>query len=178
MIKSEITVRINTEFVNPSERELRNFWKKVDKNGPIPKHRPELGMCYMWKGSTHFTGYGYFNFLGKVRRAHRASWMIHYGSIPQGLLVCHHCDNPSCVRPEHLFVGTKFDNSSDMISKNRQKHPRGDSCVFSKLTTDKVLYIKRKCTEGVPRKELALQFGVCVGTIDSIMLRRVWRHVT
>lgn len=88
------------------------FWQKVDKSGK----------CWIWTGGRTSTGYG---IIGKGKRghgflkAHRASWIINVGSIPDRLLVLHKCDNPLCVKPDHLFLGTYKDNSQDMVSKGR-----------------------------------------------------------
>lgn len=95
---------------------VARFWLKVNKNGPVPPHRPELGPCWLWTGARDRGGYGQFS-----GRAHRWSWLIHHGYRPgHGLFVCHHCDNPPCVRPDHLFLGTASDNARDMVAKGRQ----------------------------------------------------------
>lgn len=105
----------------------QRFWSKVDKNGPIASHAPGLGQCWIWTGSTS-EGYGQINVGGGDGRhdwAHRVSWEIHHGPIPDGLWVLHRCDNPSCVRPDHLFLGTVADNNRDMIAKGRHRSPSG-----------------------------------------------------
>lgn len=95
------------------------FWEKVDKSGE----------CWVWTASTHHQwGYGHFKFRGKVAQAHRVSWEMHNGPIPEGLLVCHRCDNPPCIRPAHLFLGTDADNATDMVAKRR--HYRGTHNVL------------------------------------------------
>lgn len=76
--------------------------------------------CWIWTGNFNAFGYGRIGNNGKRELAHRFSWVLHYGPIPKGLIVCHHCDNTACVRPDHLFIGTQQDNMDDMISKNRQ----------------------------------------------------------
>lgn len=97
--------------VAPADR----FWSKVDKNGPIPEHRPELGPCWNWLGSKHHTGYGYF-YLGEidgVRRhglAHRFSYELQYGAIPVDLEIDHLCRNRSCVNPSHAETVTRVEN--------------------------------------------------------------------
>jgi len=89
------------------------FWSKVTKTDG----------CWMWGGVKTLKGYGIIRVGGRVDpknlRAHRISWLLHNGPVPRGLMVCHHCDNPSCVRPDHLFVGTAVDNVHDSIKKGR-----------------------------------------------------------
>ena len=101
------------------------FWPKVDKDGPVPGHMPHLGQCWVWTASKLDSGYGQFGIGGKLRYAHRQSWEMERGEIPGNLCVLHSCDNPSCVRPEHLFLGTRRENSSDYQRKGRLA--RGDA---------------------------------------------------
>ena len=101
------------------------FWEKVNKLGPVPAHRPRLGRCWVWVGSTRRDGYGQIgcNVPSGRRRclaAHRVSWTIRFGIIPKKLWVLHACDRRVCVRPSHLFLGTPRDNSRDMGFKGRQ----------------------------------------------------------
>ncbi len=92
------------------------FWSKVT----------DAGSCWVWTAHRSRRGYGTFDVEGASQQAHRVAWALSHGPIPHGMLVCHHCDNPSCVRPEHLFLGTALDNSRDRIAKGRfpARHPR------------------------------------------------------
>lgn len=90
---------------------IQRFWNKVDK-------RTE-DECWIWMGAKVNGGYGCITVDSENIVAHRYSWIIHNGNIPAGLLVCHHCDNPPCVNPIHLFLGTNSDNTLDMVEKNR-----------------------------------------------------------
>lgn len=94
------------------------FWAKVDKNGPVPSHQPELGKCWLWLAAKDVDGYGSFG----DGRAHRFSFSLAAGRAPK-MLVCHKCDNPPCVNPDHLFEGTPKDNTLDMVRKGRYHSP-------------------------------------------------------
>jgi hypothetical protein len=93
------------------------FWAKVYKNGPVPQHIPELGPCWLW---TAYISEGYGEFESTT--AHRTAWELTYGPIPLGFDVLHRCDNRTCVRPAHLFLGTDLDNARDREAKGRGRH--------------------------------------------------------
>lgn len=97
-----------------SAKTVARFWEKVDK----------AGECWIWVGSRHRTGYGMFGSIPGLTRAHRFSYAVHFGPIPDGMYVCHKCDNPSCVRPDHLFLGTPKDNYEDAVAKGRVPRAR------------------------------------------------------
>lgn len=109
----------------------QRFWPKVDKAGPIPPHRPELGPCWVWMASVFEDRNGYGKFQAGEGRAtaeavyaHRYAWELTWGTVPDGLWVLHHCDNPPCVRLDHLFLGTAADNVADMMAKGRHRTQR------------------------------------------------------
>lgn len=94
------------------------FWSKVDKKGPIPKHDPQLGPCWVWTASRQKRdGYGQFNFNGRPALAHRLSAIFSGMRVPNYLFVCHKCDNKPCVNPNHFFIGTCLDNALDAKAK-------------------------------------------------------------
>lgn len=101
------------------------LWAKVNKNGPIPSHAPDLGPCWTWTGATRNGGYGSIKIRGRRHCTHRVAWTMERGAIPGDMNVLHKCDNPPCVNPEHLFLGTDADNVHDMVAKGRQA--RGDT---------------------------------------------------
>jgi hypothetical protein len=144
------------------------FWEKVNKDGPVPPHCPELGPCWIWAAGInhHRGGYGMFALRkGVIRRSHRIAWELTNGPIPDGLHACHRCDNPPCVRPGHLFLGTDAQNIADMVSKGRDIRPSGDDNKVTKLSNADVAAIREARAEGVKGKDLAAQYGVHITTI-------------
>ncbi len=143
--------------------------------------------CWEWTAAQGRRGYGVCR-IGRERRAHRASYIMQNGPIPGGLWVLHRCDNPPCVRPDHLFLGTAKDNSQDMSRKGRSAfngdrnpkhtHPAiGMAHPQSKLTNDKVIEIRRANSAGTPQNTLAARFNVSTGLINAIIKGRAWRHL-
>jgi hypothetical protein len=100
---------------------LERFWSRVNKAGPFPEPKPYriTGRCWLWTGATNDAGYGQLRTNNAIEYAHRMSWEIHHGQITDGLFVCHRCDTPACVNPEHLFLGTHTQNVRDMLAKGR-----------------------------------------------------------
>lgn len=135
--------------------EHERFWEKVNKDGPTPDHCPELGACWEWMGApfkrygsaANLKPYGFFklNATGPVRvqvLTHRYSWELANGPIPDGMQVCHRCDNPRCVRPAHLFLGTHAHNHRDLDAKKRRRPSPGERNGNAKLTADQVARIR------------------------------------
>jgi hypothetical protein len=139
--------------------------------------------CWFWTGAHTFGGYGVIRESGrqgKLIRAHRLSWEIHYGPIPIGKDICHHCDTPPCVRPDHLFLGTPAINTRDMVEKGRAKggSPRGSKHPQAKLNEQQVIDIRSIYSSGHSSLNiLAKQFGVCKRTVLNIVHRKVWIHI-
>ena len=159
----------NNQYSGLSTEE--RFWQKVNK-----KSEEE---CWEWLGSTHHQwGYGGFNIDGKYMAAHRYSWIFHNGEISKDKIICHHCDNPSCVNPLHLFMGTNQDNSDDMYNKNRQAIVIGEKNPKAKLLEADVLKIRWMFKSGKYSKvALGKMFGVTPGSIAHIVKRRQWIHI-
>lgn len=161
-----------------------SFWSKVRKSGGDE--------CWTWTGRLNESGYGTLDIEGRAERAHRLSWILSEGPIPENICVLHHCDNRACVRPDHLFLGTRGDNARDMASKGRQSvqmhperrpicplelKPRGEGHGMSRLTDDQVLDIRARRAAGEMLSDLAAEYGVAKTTICAITTGTTWRHV-
>jgi HNH endonuclease len=132
--------------------------------------------CWEWLGCRSVYGYGQIQVNGKQSGAHRVSWQLFCGPIPDGLLVCHHCDNRNCVRPDHLFVGSNKDNSMDAAQKGRLstwKRVSGERHHQAKLTVSAVSEIR--CSE-LTQDELATIYAVSQGQISRIKRGVKWKY--
>lgn len=156
--------------ITPSPEE--RFWSKVDKSGGE-------NTCWIWIGSKLGRGYGMFGISPKkIVRAHRYSYELNTGEIPDNLFVLHHCDNPSCVNPKHLWLGTNDDNMKDMASKHRSSDNKGEKNPNRKLTSENVLWIRERYSQaGITYKKLGDMFGVTKETIHHIIRRIIWKHI-
>ena len=132
--------------------------------------------CWEWKGSRHKFGYGYFYDGKKITTGHRFSYLYYKGNIPKGLYVCHKCDNPSCVNPSHLFLGTIQDNLRDMYIKGRDVHVVGEKNGKSKLTVN-IIKIIRKLNRShkFSNRHIARMFGVGHSCINNIVNGKTWK---
>lgn len=157
---------------------------KGHRNGPTPRpvsdrfwpHVEKSEGCWMWTASTWSFGHGRMSAGGgRDTGAHRVSWEIHYGPIPDGLQVLHRCDNPSCVRPDHLFLGTHTDNMHDMITKGRNMH--GDQHTKAKLTSADVTRIRLLVRRGAVQRRVARLFDVSPSTICEVVSGKRWKSV-
>lgn len=141
------------------------FWRRVDRSGE----------CWTWTGSRNACGYGTLRRERRTYLAHRWSWLLAGRELPVGLSVCHRCDTPACVNPDHLFLGTHQENIADMVQKNR--HVRGARKPAAKLVDDDVRAIREMARQGEKNPKIAALFGVSTPTIWHIVRRRQWRHV-
>ena len=137
------------------------FWSKVDKSGGDDA-------CWEWTGCTGTSGYGFAMYHDVRTRAHRVAWGLANGPIPEGLRVCHACDNPRCCNPAHLFVGTQADNMADKVAKGRWGKPGVH------LTSEQVLEIRAKLASGVTQLAIAQAYGATRQAISAIATRRNW----
>jgi len=152
----------------------KRFWRNVSLDGSVPEHCPELGACWVWTTGCFASGYGEF-WNGKQSLAHRVSWELSHGPIRDQLHVLHKCDNKKCVRPDHLFLGTRQDNMSNMAAKGRAM--RGERHLAAKLSTIEVRIIRKLRAAGYPLARLAAVFGVAETSICALCKRRTWKHV-
>lgn len=134
----------------------QRFWKYVDKSGE----------CWIWTGATFNEGDGAFGWNKKVWRAHRVAWILTHGEIPQGMLLCHHCDTPQCVRPAHMFLGTHYDNMEDMFQKGRDARPRRQ---WRMSAVDHQEIRDRYAAGGLTQLQLAYEYGVSERQIRYIL---------
>jgi hypothetical protein len=132
--------------------------------------------CWEWTGSKTRWGYGQIRANKKVYATHRLAYELARGPIPQGMFVCHRCDNPGCINPDHLFIGTAADNTADMMAKGRHARVRGGEHSSSKLTEADVRAIR--AATNVSQRRLAEQYGVGSTTIHAILRRKTWSHLS
>ena len=146
------------------------FWEKVDLGNDDD--------CWEWTAFKLATGYGtmWYDDEHKTEFAHRIAYSLEHGEIPEGMCVLHKCDNPSCVSPRHLFLGTKADNMEDATSKGRMAH--GEANGNSKLTEEDVREARQAYAEGgISFESLRRRFGVSDVAIREAILGITWRHV-
>jgi len=168
-------------YSRPSDE--KRFWSRVNKDGPL--HQVLGTKCWTWTGATlkcKNSEYGLIKAHGRNGHlAHRLSYEIRFGKFNQDMNVCHHCDNPICVNPDHLFLGTNADNAADRDAKGRQVIRRGEEFTHAKLTDDDVREIRRRY---IPfdslngTRALGREFGVSKTVIRGVIIRRIWKHVT
>ena len=146
------------------------FWSRVDKRGE--------NECWLWTGIRGRFGRGVFHLRGKQVNASRLALFVTTGKWPtENEVVRHSCDNPSCVNPKHLLVGTQADNVADMYARGRQNPPIGERNGRAKLTTEQVIAIREAFSHGEPKLRIAKRFSVNRWTVKNIVERTRWGHV-
>jgi len=159
---------VGEDYIKMSKVLEEKFWEKAV--------RQTDNECWNWSGNINSNGYGRVLIKKEHIFAHRASWMIHFGEIPKGMHVCHHCDNRACINPVHLFLGTNLDNINDKMKKGRQS--RGIERPAAKLDNNKVRKIRYLFHEReYSNKKLSMMFNVAKSQISEVVHYKSWRHV-
>lgn len=183
-----------TGEIKLTEKGLQKFWSKINKDGPVCIHPTlgDIGPCWLWTACKRSKEslYGIFTLNHKSVSSHRVSWVVANGQIPAGIKVLHHCDNPPCCNPNHLFAGTSADNMADRDAKGRQAkgerngarlHPeamkRGGDNSNSKLHESDIPEIRRRRLAGEFLTVIAKDYGVSLSTIHLIGKGMTWKHV-
>lgn len=148
------------------------FLAKVDKDGPVLIHMDTP--CWIWLAHRDNRGYGRFSYNGVLKLAHRCSWIIYRGPISDNLDVLHSCDNPTCVNPDHLAIGTHQKNMQDMVKRGRHKTRKGESNNQAKLTQSQVNEIRSRSAT-TTQVQLAKEYGVTQAAIWYILKNRNWK---
>ena len=149
----------------------KDFWKYVYKSTD----------CWYWCGTLSNYGmqYGVARMWDKQHTAHRVAWMLTNGPIQSGICVLHRCDNPICVRPSHLFLGTRSDNHSDMVSKGRASGNtiKGEQHSSSKFMERQIVAIRKDVAGGLPFRTAGKKYGTSGTHVKRIVRREIWRHL-
>jgi hypothetical protein len=171
----------------PKNRKFRKNGQPIDKQAMMSCLKVnETTQCWEWQRAKKAAGYGQLvDHLGNPKIAHRVAWELFVGPVPEGMCVLHHCDNPPCCNPEHLFLGTYQDNRRDCVNKRRHWQavhpeliPRGEDNPNASLTTDQVKSIKRMHTDdGLSQREIGRRTGVDYRSVHKIINGKTWRHV-
>ncbi len=167
-------MKIKPLLRKPPKPIAERFWANVRVGKPDD--------CWEWQGLMAKTGYGRFYFYGRMEMVHRVSYYLATGDIPDGMCVCHHCDNRRCVNPRHLFIGTQHDNLIDMTMKGRNylyrghKYSMGSNNGRAKLTVEDVRFIRENFTR-IATRVLANKFGVTVSTISRVIRGDSWTNI-
>ena len=143
---------------------MQRFWEKVRKTDG----------CWEWTGSYRGNGYAALNLFNRSVSAHRLAYELLVGKIPQGKHVLHKCDNPACVNPDHLFIGTHADNMADKKEKGRAPSMPGEENPAAILTKEQAMEVKRRAKNGERQIDIAAEFGISQPTVSAIKLGRIW----
>lgn len=160
------------DYKNKSHVDDPNYIE-IMKNNLINRSKKNEKGCLEWQGTKHRQGYGYIRFQKKNILTHRLSWKLFKGDLDDSVLVCHHCDNPSCINPDHLFLGTYKDNNQDRAKKKRNN--TSPYAYTRKLKYDQVLEIRKLSEKGIVQKKIAKRFNVNQQCISKILNGKSWK---
>jgi hypothetical protein len=161
------------KFIWGHQNKITDFWSQVDKlNGPIS---PLGTRCWLWTGAKSGNGYGIKMVDDQTKSAHAVAFFLAYSVWPKGR-ACHKCDNPPCVRPDHIFEGTAKENTADMVAKGRHSH--GERHYAAKLTDIQVIEAIHKRSQGALFRELAKEYGVPRKCISDAVNGVTWKHIS
>lgn len=164
-----VSVELSTLMSRQPVPVQNRFWDKARITGPEA--------CWEWARSRFPNGYGQIQAHGKPTQAHRVAWELTRGPIPDGMCVLHHCDNPPCVNPSHLWIGTHRDNNADRDQKGRHRSALGSAHGHAKLDESSVVAILRLHAKGISQRTLAFRYGVSTSIISEIVNGILWTHV-
>lgn len=172
-MSAKIGSMVGVEVPIPDAKTIERFWSKINGQGS-----PDA--CWLWESTLFSSGYGTFRMLNRSFRAHRVAYSIINGAIPSGsFVVAHRCDNPKCVNPNHLFLTNQKGNANDRDAKERRVDiPRGAVNGNSKLSTEKVIEMRRRYSDGViSLKSIGLDYGITASNVCAIINRKTWAHI-
>jgi hypothetical protein len=138
------------------------------------QYEPNSG-CWLWERALWRRGYGRFKINGKYKAAHRFSYEIHHGGIPEDQLILHRCDTPPCVNPNHLFAGTEKDNMVDMVQKGRNPNRKREAHPLARLSQTDIDNIRRRRASGEGNNALAREYGISYGHCSTICNGKRWK---
>jgi hypothetical protein len=164
------SIGVTMNYTPQDHNFTKRFWLRISKSSPDE--------CWPWQASKKRDGYGQVKYEGKMQLAHRIAYRLSFGEIPKGKLVCHHCDNPPCCNPSHLFIGTDADNRRDMVQKGRERHANGSRIRRAKFTESQVLEIRKSHIPFVhSARAISEKLGVHKSCIEKILQRVTWQHI-
>jgi len=162
----------------------KNFWLKATLSEQLirlksyfDRHVIRKDGCWLWKGYLN-DGYGVLSFKSTLIGAHRASWLIHKGSIPKDLIVLHNCDNRACTNPDHLRLGTHRDNSNDKYKRKRDKHPSCEDHCCAKINNEQAKLIKSLLENNMHPKNIFKLLNISINTIYNIKYKKAWKGLS
>lgn len=156
--------------LTPSD--ISRFWSKVNVDSPLN--------CWEWQAYLNHSDYGMYQLDDRPFYAHRISYFLEHGTLPEGIFILHRCDNPKCVNPNHLFTGTLEDNARDRAQKHRSRDSRGEKSGSAKLCAMDIITIREILDNHPPKgtkTKLAAQYGITKATISKIVQRERWKHI-